>query len=359
MSRVRRHLIIFACWAFVSVFFAAHITLGAAAIGQQTRSFGYTLAIYMTCAYTWYAFTPLIVRLSRRFRLSSPNVVSSTAVHILASLFFTLASFTIFILVTPYTVDPELASRPFMMRMKGLLAFELHLDLLRYWGVVAIEHTISYHRQAREREVATSQLRAELAEARLEVLKRQLHPHFLFNTLNSISMLMFENVTLANRMLLRLSELLRAGLTTDSPHEVSLERELAFLDRYLEIERIRFGDRLTIDVDVDPATLGASVPNLLLQPLVENAIRYGVAAVDRPSKVGIYAERSGSELRLQVRDDGPGLARNAKRGVGLSNTEARLRQLYGTEQRMELTTPSEGGVLVTIAIPFRAATATH
>jgi LytS/YehU family sensor histidine kinase len=158
-------------------------------------------------------------------------------------------------------------------------------------------------------------------------------------------------------MLLRLSELLRAGLTSDSPHEVSLERELAFLERYLDIERIRFGDRLTIDVDVDPSTLNASVPNLLLQPIVENAIRYGVAAVDRPSKVGIYAERSGSELRLQVRDDGPGLAKNAKRGVGLSNTEARLRQLYGTEQRMELTTPSEGGVLVSIAIPFRAATA--
>jgi len=108
---------------------------------------------------------------------------------------------------------------------------------------------------------------------------------------------------------------------------------------------------------VDPATLGARVPNLILQPIVENAIRYGVAAVDRPSKVAIHAERSGAELRLQVRDDGPGLSRNAKRGVGLSNTEARLRQMYGSEQRMELTTPTDGGVLVSIAIPFKAATA--
>ncbi|HYO79674.1 MAG TPA: histidine kinase [Thermoanaerobaculia bacterium] len=359
MSRTRKLLIVFACWTFVSVFFAAHITLGSRALGERNVSFWNVLAVYMTCAYTWFLFTPFVVRLSQRFRLASPNIVSSTAVHVLASIGFMFLSFTIFILVTPYTVDAAMGKRAFFERMKLLLAYEMHLDLLRYWGVVAIEHTLSYHRQAREREVATSQLRAELAEARLEVLKRQLQPHFLFNTLNSISMLMFENVQLANRMLLRLSELLRAGLTTDSPHEVSLEHELSFLERYLDIERMRFGDRLTIDVEVDPSTLGARVPNLLLQPLVENAIRYGVAAVDRPSTVAIRAEKTGSELRLQVRDDGPGLAKNAKRGVGLSNTEARLKQLYGSEQRMELTTPNNGGVLVSIAIPFRAAAVSH
>jgi two-component system, LytTR family, sensor kinase len=357
MSRMRKPLIIFACWTFVSVFFAAHITVGSAALGGQSTSFTYALSIYMTCAYTWFVFTPFIVRISRRFRLASPNVVSSTAVHVLSSILFTLTSFTIFILVTPYTVDPALGDRAFLERMGRLLAFELHLDLLRYWAVVAIEHTLTYHREAREREVAASQLRAELAEARLEVLKRQLQPHFLFNTLNSISVLMFENVALANRMLLRLSELLRAGLSSDSPHEVSLERELAFLERYLDIERMRFGERLTVDVHVDPNTLGARVPNLLLQPLVENAIKYGVASVDRPSTVAITAAKSGTELRLEVRDDGPGMSRNAKRGVGLSNTEARLRQLYGNDQRFVLTTPNDGGVLVSIAIPFRAAAA--
>jgi len=357
MSRMRKPLIIFACWTFVSVFFAAHITLGSAALGGKSKGFMHALAVYMTCAYTWFVFTPFIARLSRRFRLASPNVISSTAVHVLASFAFTLLSFTIFILVTPYTVDPALGQQSFLQRMKMLLIFELHFDLLRYWAVVAIEHTINWAREAREREVAASQLRAELAEARLEVLKRQLQPHFLFNTLNSISVLMFENVALANRMLLRLSELLRAGLSSDSPHEVSLERELSFLERYLDIERMRFGERLTIDVTVDPTTLGARVPNLLLQPLVENAIKYGVAAVDRPSTVAITAEKRGSELRLEVRDDGPGMSRNAKRGVGLSNTEARLRQLYGNDQRFVLTTPSDGGVLVSIAIPYRAAAA--
>ncbi|MDQ3282785.1 MAG: histidine kinase [Acidobacteriota bacterium] len=353
MSRMRKQLIIFGCWTFVAVFFAAHVTIGSAAFGQH-QTFREALAIYMTCAYTWFVFTPFVVRISRRFRLASPHLPTSIAAHVTASVLFTLASFTIFILLTPYTVDPALANRAFFARLKALLAFDLHLDLVRYWAIVAIEHTLSYHQQARERELAASQLRAELAEARLEVLKRQLQPHFLFNTLNSISVLMFENVTLANKMLLRLSELLRAGLTNDSPHEVSLEHELSFLERYLDIERMRFGDRLTIDLEVDPTTLGARVPNLLLQPLVENAIKYGVAAVDRPSTVAIRAEKTGTQLRLQVRDDGPGLARNHKRGVGLSNTEARLRQLYGNEQQLELSAPNDGGVLVSIAIPFRA-----
>ena len=356
MSRVRQFLIVFACWTFAGLFFTAQNTLGNAFHGYPI-SFTRTLGIYMTCAYIWLLFTPLIVALSRRFRLAAPNVVSSAAVHILASFAFMFASLTIFTLITPYTVGGEMARRAFSTRLSGLIASEMHLEMLRYWGVVAVEHVVRSYRQAREREVAESQLRAELAESKLEVLKRQLHPHFLFNTLNSISVLMFENVDQANRMLLRLSDLLRAGLTTDSPHEVSLERELAFLDRYLEIERIRFGERLTIDVDVDPSTLGARVPNLLLQPLVENAIRYGVATVDRPGTIAIRAQRHGSELHIEVRDDGPGMARDAKRGVGLSNTEARLRHLYGTAQRLELTTPGNGGVLVSIAIPFRGAEA--
>jgi two-component system LytT family sensor kinase len=311
------------------------------------------LAANLICALTWFSFTPLILHLSRRFRLGEGKTGRHILAHVGASLLFSVVSMSVFILLTPYVVKVE--PRPFLVQLQQMFFFNIHIDFLRYWAVVGIEHVLRDARQARERELAASQLRAELAEAKLEVLKRQLHPHFLFNTLNSISMLMFENVTLANRMLLRLSELLRAGLTTDSPHEVSLERELAFLERYLDIERIRFGDRLTIDVDVDPATLGARVPNLILQPLVENAIRYGVGSVDRASTINIRAERSGGELRLHVRDDGPGLPRNPRRGVGLSNTEARLRQLYGNDQRLELITPGDGGLLVSIAIPYSAA----
>ena len=347
MSRPRKLLIIFGGWTFVALFFAAHIALGSRAVGRP-QSFWRAFATYQTFTVFWFAATPVILRLSERFRLAAPRAWRNGAIHLLLSIAVACCAYTFFATVSPYTVDIRLAERPFAQRVTSLLAFQLHLEVLRYFAVVAIEHTLSYHRQAREREVA-------LAEARLEVLKRQLQPHFLFNTLNSISVLMFENVALANRMLLRLSELLRAGLTNDSPHEVSLERELAFLERYLDIERIRFGDRLTVDVDVDATALHARVPNLILQPLVENAIKYGVAAVDRPSTVSIRAEKAGGELHLQVRDDGPGIARNAKRGVGLSNTEARLRQLYGSQQKLELTSPADGGLLVSIVMPFRYA----
>lgn len=349
MPRARTVLIVFGCWTFVALFFAAHIAIGSRAIGRP-ESFSRAFATFMTVTYFWAAVTPLIVILSRRFRLAAPHAGRSAAVHVAASFVFAACSFTAFILLSPYTTELRVNAAPFVDRLKRLMAGQLHVDLLRYWAVVAIEHMFSYQRQAREREAA-------LAAARLEVLKRQLQPHFLFNTLNSISVLMFENATLANRMLLRLSDLLRLSLADDSPHEVSLERELSFLDRYVEIERMRFGDRLTIDMDVDTETLGALVPNLILQPIVENAIRYGVAAVDRPATVSIHARRSGNELQLQVRDDGPGLTPGAKRGVGLSNTEARLRQLYGSRQKLELLPAEGGGVLVSISIPFRAAIA--
>ena len=349
MPRARTVLIVIGCWTFVALFFAAHVVIGSHALGRP-QSFLRAFATFMTVPYFWIAVTPLIVRLSRRFRLAAPGAWENTAIHLIASLVFSAGSIAAFLVLSPYTTESRLNERSLIERFLSLLAFQLHLDILRYWAVIAIEHTLSYHREARERELA-------LAEARLEVLKRQLQPHFLFNTLNSISVLMFENVALANRMLLRLSDLLRAGLTDDSPHEVSLERELAFLDQYLEIERMRFGDRLTIDIDVDAGTLGARVPNLILQPIVENAIRHGVAAIDRPATVSIRAERAGDELHLQVTDDGPGIARDAKRGVGLSNTEARLRQLYGSDQKLELVPVDGGGLLVSINIPFRPAIA--
>jgi two-component system LytT family sensor kinase len=348
MSRTRKLLLIFAAWTFVALFFAAHMAIGSRAIGRP-ESFLRAFTVFMTCSVIWFIFTLPIVSLSQRFRLVAPHPLRNAALHLVASIVFSIGSFSAFILISP-RIGLEPVHADFWTRLTRLLAFDLQFDMLRYFGVVAIEHVINYHRQAREREVA-------LAEAKLEVLKRQLQPHFLFNTLNSISVLMFENVTLANRMLLRLSELLRAGLTSDSPHEVSLERELSFLERYLEIERIRFGDRLTIDMNVDATTLGARVPNLILQPIVENAIKYGVAAVDRPSTVSISARKEGDELVLRVRDDGPGIPRNAKRGVGLTTTEARLRQLYGEEQRLDLTVPDGGGLLVSMSIPFRAAIA--
>ncbi|HEX7150889.1 MAG TPA: histidine kinase [Thermoanaerobaculia bacterium] len=354
MSLPRKALLIFVCWTLVGLYFSVHSLALYSYLGRPLP-FAYFARIHLTCAYTWALFTPFLLILSKRWPLSGRHRWPHVALHMAAALIFSSLSLFIVEIVHLFVNGEPL--HDWSRGWSALMYEELHGDILRYWAVIVIDHTLGYYRRMRDRELTASQLRAELAESKLEVLKRQLHPHFLFNTLNSISVLMFEDVKVANRMLLRLSEILRHGLTDDSPHEVSLERELRFLERYLEIERMRFGDRLTIDMNVDPTSLGARVPNLILQPLVENAIRYGVAAVDRPSRVAIRAEKQGEELKLEVRDDGPGLARNAKRGIGLSNTEARLRQMYGTEQKLELTSPAAGGLLVSISIPFRMATA--
>ena len=341
MRTGRNVLLVFAAWTAVGLFFLSGDQMLGLSIGRP-HPLGEATRVYLTCAYIWFLFTPLIVLLSRRFRLLPPHVFRSIAVHVVAGPLFAVAGIATFAVLAPFVVGGPFATKPFSVQFPQQLAVQLHTDFLRYLAVVAIEHVL-----------AASQLRAELAEARLEALRHQLHPHFLFNTLNSISVLMFEDREVANRMLLRLSDLLRSVLASDAPHEIPLGDELKFLERYLEIERMRFGDRLTVEMHVDPGTAAARVPNLILQPLVENAIRYGVAAVDRPATVSIRAEAVGRELHLQVRDDGPGMPKDAKRGVGLTNTIARLKQLYGNAQRLELSTPDGGGVTVSIAIPFR------
>ncbi len=185
----------------------------------------------------------------------------------------------------------------------------------------------------------------------------QLHPHFLFNTLHAIWTLMHKDVETADRMLARLSDLLRITLENSGMQEVPLKQELAFLEPYLEIEQTRFGDRLSVQLDVEPDTLDALVPNLLLQPLVENAIRHGIAPRAAGGRIRISAKRENAKLRVQVRDNGAGIPESErevlKEGVGLTNTRARLQQLYGAGHRLELHNAVDGGLEVTLELPFR------
>jgi two-component system, LytTR family, sensor kinase len=185
----------------------------------------------------------------------------------------------------------------------------------------------------------------------------QLHPHFLFNTLHSISALVHKDPEAADRMIARLGDFLRLTLENSGAQEVSLQKELEFLKCYLEIERVRFRDRLTTRLDIDPQSLDTPVPNLILQPIVENALRHGVAPRSSPGRIEISAKRDNGSLRIQVRDNGPGLpaisATNGRfrEGLGLANTRARLAQLYGGSHRLELANAPEGGLVVTLEIP--------
>ena len=244
-------------------------------------------------------------------------------------------------------------SFPAMIRQRLFARFLVNLII--YWAIVGAGYAFDYYRRFREQELQASQLEAQLAQAQLQALRMQLQPHFLFNTLHAISALMDDDVKGARQMIARLSELLRLTLDSAGRQEVTLRQELEVVELYLEIEQIRFQDRLQVRLDIAPETLEARVPNLILQPVVENAIRHGIAPSSSAGRLEISAQLYDESIELQVRDDGPGIKGGAalQEGIGLSNTRARLHQLYGEGHRLEISNRTGGGVEVRIIIPFR------
>lgn len=227
---------------------------------------------------------------------------------------------------------------------------------LSFIAAVGAAHAVRFYRQAQERERTASQLRQRLSQAQLEALKQQLQPHFLFNALNGIATLMHLDAAAADEMLTQLADLLRETLRRPGSHEVTLTEELALLDRYLGVMRVRFHDRLTVRCDIDPAAVDSLVPHFLLQPLVENALEHGIAQRPGPGSIEIAAHRDGDRLSITVTDDGPGLTPGAGSngsGVGLANIRARLLELYGAAQALTLVqATARGGVCATVALPY-------
>lgn len=305
--------------------------------------------------YVWAALTPVVLWFARRFDLQRNAAKSVLALIAFGLLMAPLQSVIEFSLA--YEIDflrgapaaELLRTRQLLPRLIGVGTFG---NIIIYALIVCAHFAFDYYRKYREREIRSVELEGRLAQAELQNLKMQLHPHFLFNTLHTISVLMMRDVNLANRMLIRLSDLLRITLDNTGSHIVPLKQELDFLRGYLEIEQTRFQDRLTVEVDVQPAALDAQVPNLILQPLVENAIRHGIATRPGAGTIQLRATTDGPVLCLRVRDDGPGLDNSFKKGIGLTNTEARLQQLYGAAHSFELRNSPDGGVEVTITIPF-------
>jgi two-component system LytT family sensor kinase len=238
----------------------------------------------------------------------------------------------------------------------GILRY-LGADLLLYCLVVAVTEAVAHAWESRRSGIAAATYARQLAEARLHVLSAQLQPHFLFNTLHAISALVYEDPPRAERLLARLSEMLRLTLRGGTRVETTLAEELALLRRYAEIQETRYGDRLRVAFDVEPSVRGAMVPRLILQPLVENAIRHGITRRITPGRVDVRAWEGQGRLHLAVSDDGVGLGevRPVREGVGLAITRARLRQLYGPEQRVDLTPAPTGGTVCALSIPFRLA----
>lgn len=310
--------------------------------------------------YIWAVFSLLIGWLFRRFPLEKGRLAVGLAVHVPASLVIALVSLTLavaslFVLV----ITPKETALSWWPVMNRNLAISYHWSVLVYWAILGAYQGLDYNRKLREREKRTAQLEAQLVQAQLQALKMQLHPHFLFNTLHSISALLHQDPHAADRMIARLGEFLRLTLDNSGQHEVTLQKEMEFLKCYLEIERIRFQDRLTVSYDVDPEALDALVPNLMWQPIVENAIRHGIAPRTGRGCIEVCAKRLGPKLQLQVKDDGPGmppdrgLNGSSSEGVGLANTRERLRQLYGNNHWFGLCNALDHGLVVTVEIPFR------
>jgi signal transduction histidine kinase len=324
------------------------------ALGRPATNWTSLVVLNATYWYVWALFTPSIVWLSQHFRFERQGLVRAFLIHIPSVALFSFAHIACMAGIQWWLASGNL-SYPFWSEVKRAALMNFDWEMMTYWAVVGMSHALDFHRESQERELTEAQLRTRLAEANLQALQRQLHPHFLFNTLNTISALMHRDTEAADAMLERLGDLLRLTLDRVGTQHVSLKDELDFLRKYLEIEKTRFGERLQVHIEVDLATLDAAVPNLVLQPLVENALRHGIGPKIGGGRVDIIARRDGHDLWLEVRDNGVGLTSDAfHKGVGLTNTRSRLEHLYGDRYRFECHTPPGGGLLVTVVIPFSA-----
>jgi signal transduction histidine kinase len=313
----------------------------------------------------WYlpaVMMPAIVSAARAFPFEAGRRVRAIAVHTGGALLFSFAHLVgllgvRFLLWDNGGKSPSATWAQYFQRR----SFEqLDWSLMVYAVIVGVSHAVAYYHEAQERKLKAAQLETHLIAARLKTLEAELHPHFLFNTLHAISTLVHRDPEAADRMISRLSDLLRITFDRSGEPKVSLKEEMDFLQKYLDIEQTRFQDRLTVHVNVDPDVLDGEVPRMILQPLVENAIKHGIAGRGGGDKVQITAGREVDRLWMQVRDNGAGLQvrtlKALRTGVGLSNTRARLDCLYGRHYRLEFS-DKHGGLSVLIQIPFQRVTA--
>ncbi len=306
----------------------------------------------------WILLTPLVLFLARRFPLDPAHRKRNIVVHVFISLgiaLFQRVGYEATVMALNATDKwPFSWERLFQLTI-GFFDY----GLLVYWVILLMHQALEYTRLIKEEEVRASTLKTQLVEAQLQTLKTQLQPHFLFNTLHSISELIHEDVEAAETMIARLGDFLRFTLQNSGKQMVTLQKDLESMRSYFDIERSRFQEALTMQMEIEPQTLDALVPSFLWQPIVENSIHHGIATSARQGRIIIRAKRRDSTLRLEVEDNGTGLGEDGgtspryKEGIGLANTRGILQHIYGPAHRLELANAPGGGVVVTMEIPFR------
>lgn len=358
-----------ATWSFIAI-------SGGISMYELDRSLGHETSFRMNFVvpgvnYLIFAFlTPFVFFLARKHPIQRNNWPRQALVYLAGGIGFTTAHVVLRCLYPLW--DPRINdytsafwnSTTHAFQIKWILIERLFLYYMvddiatAYLAVVVIAHAVWYYQSFREREIRATQLETQLTKARLKALKSQMQPHFLFNTMHSISALMLTDVSAADKMITRLSDFLRLNLDNDDVQFTALNRELEFVNSYLEIEKVRFEERLNLRFSIDPNTFDAQVPHLLLQPLVENAIQHGISRLAEGGELAISSVRDGNQLNITVRDNGPGLTKTERNkligGLGLRATRERLQTIYGTEHTFEIRSRTNGGVEVEFRIPFRA-----
>lgn len=360
-------------WTLWGVWSAQQSILAAVLSGQSIPARVNPLSLTILSASFWALITPLVMTITRRIRDGFTTTPKRAAAHFVVFLAVHFADVTTYWIATNLVTTP---ARPLLPMLFSLVTF----NALTYTVVAVIITALDSQETLRARLTRESQLEAQLALAQFHALRAQLHPHFLFNALNAVSSLIHSDPQRADRMLSRISELLRTAIATAAQPEIPLMDEMEFNRRYLDVERMRYGDRLDVRIDIAGETFDALVPNMLLQPLVENAVRHGIAPHSGNGRVEVKASRRGQQLHIVVRDTGLGLdaaheehsvadgarviganasARDAAAtletsagsGVGIATTRARLRKLYGDDQELMLVNV-EGGFEVRVTVPF-------
>lgn len=347
----KRCLWIAAIWTCIGLTYSAVDLINAMQNGQKI--IWSELAWSYLGWYFWAALTPFVMWLVQKYPIRSPHAYRNIGLLVATSIGLLFSNIALYGLVYMQTDG----TKTFSQAVYSIItSFAFAFDYFIFWIIAAVGHSLAFYKQFQKEKVQAARIENQLATAQLQALQMQLHPHFLFNTLNSISELMHEDVDLADRMLLKLESFLQLTLASSGAHEVPLGTELEFLNHYLEIEQIRFQDRLTVKMNIQPNTMKVRVPNLILQPIVENAIRHGISRRSAPGQLEIDAMLNEGMLQVRVKDNGRGLpagirAGEIREGLGISNTRARLRQMYGSQQSLVFSNVLEGGFLVKLIIP--------
>jgi signal transduction histidine kinase len=352
-----RVALILAVWTFIGLVFTLQ---GYFTSFRSERPIPFIDSLYMqmTWAYLFALATPLVLWAAAHMPLDRQNWLRNALLHLPISIVLAIALTALGRVVIWLKFSYPLG-RPLTLESVSRFVVANFSEAIGIYLLIALtSYAFNYYRRYRAGQLRTLQLEAQLSHAQLEALKMQLHPHFLFNTLHSISALLTKDSDAARRMITRLGDFLRMTLENSGAQRVTLQQEMEFLRCYLEIERIRFQDRLVTHLKVEPEVLDAKVPNLILQPIVENAIRHGITPRSTPGIIEIEAKHHNGSLRIQVRDNGPGIGNHRspdtlfRKGLGLANTETRLERLYGQTHSFDLENDPAGGLVVTLVIPL-------